>query len=304
MATANGQSAANGEGGLSLAQKLMQKHDEGHQPAVEEVIDEDDLKHGEEPKSSAVLESTEDAPVPTWAPTMSSKSAGKQKAQDPVAKETSKPLDTQSHELFPELGGAPKSQAAPTVPLWGAKKPGNSPAPVNGKSNGLPPSTASSKGSAPASGNATPTSTATPATSRAPGGLSIPGRHTERITLESAEILPRKDMKKPLADILKEINKKSKANVAMQPGLGGKTQFTATGPVDATRQALSDLVKQIGSKASKRYHVLIQNTDYPPAICYRPNSSFHSCSHHWKTRLYYKVNPRKDWCPNSNAQDG
>lgn len=248
MATTNGQSATNGDSGVSSAQKLMQQHDEGHQPVVEEVIDEDDLKHGEQPKSSAILESTDEtSAVPTWTQPMSSKAAGKQKAQETMPKQNAKPLDIQSNELFPELGGAPKAQTQKDVPTWGAKFSGAGAAPVNGKSNDLPPSTTASKGSTPASGTATPTGTA-----RAPGGISIPGRHTERIIMEPAHILPRTAMKKPLADVLKEINKKSKANVSMQTGQGGNTHFTATGPIDATRQALNDLVKQIGSKVGLR----------------------------------------------------
>jgi hypothetical protein len=58
-------------------------------------------------------------------------------------------------------------------------------------------------------------------------------------------------MKKPLADILKDVNKKSKANITMTTGQGGALWFTAIGPMDACRQALKDLVEQIGSKVSK-----------------------------------------------------
>ena len=62
---ANGTSAVNG-GGLSAAQKLQQKHDEEAQKAtIEDVPDEDDLKHGEQPENlSGVLEGPGDAPAP------------------------------------------------------------------------------------------------------------------------------------------------------------------------------------------------------------------------------------------------
>jgi hypothetical protein len=258
MATTNGQSTANG--GISIAERLAQRHDEGHQPAVEEVVDESDLQHPEQPKSSSILESKDDAPVPTWAPTPSSKAAGKQKAQDSGATEPAKKsLDTQSHELFPELGGAPKGQAAPAVaPAWAAKKAAvASPSPVNGKTNGLPPSAAPSRDSAPASGTATPTAKITPVTLRATPGLATPGRHQEHIDMAPTHLLPRKELKKPIPDVVKEINKKSKANVTMHTIEGGTLRFNASGPVDATRQALNDIAKQIGSKVSENYPVIL-----------------------------------------------
>jgi hypothetical protein len=112
-------------------------------------------------------------------------------------------------------------------------------APTNG-SNG-PTSTADST---PASGTATPTAT------RGPAVTSIPGQHVQQLPMVPSEMLPRKEMKKPLPDILKEINKKSKAKITMRTGAGGTLHFTSTGPFEATQQSLKDLTRQIGSKVS------------------------------------------------------
>jgi hypothetical protein len=250
MATESPTKSINGgSGGLSAAQKLMQKHaDEAHRATIEEVPDEDDLKHGEAPKSASILESTVDgsAAEPTWAQPVSAKAAGKQKDQESSSKGNGPTLDTQSHDLFPELGGTPKSQSSPAMAsIWSAKKPATA--------NGTSPSNGTPRASTPTSGAATPTSTTGSSLPRGPPNLmSIPGRHTERIQLAPSQLLQRTQMKKPLADILKDVNKKSKANVTMTTGQGGALWFTAIGPVEACRQALKDLVEQIGSKVSRK----------------------------------------------------
>jgi hypothetical protein len=255
MASQNPTTSTNaGNGDLSAAQKLMQKHaDEAHKASMEEVPDEEDLKHGEVPKSTSILEPADDdgASAPTWAQPVSARAAGKQKAQEIPAQVNQPALDTQSHDLFPELGGTLKPQNGPTVAsIWSAKKPTNaSPTGTNGKTNGLTPTNNSSRASTPTSGAATPTSTNNSATPRGPPTMmNIPGRHTERISLAPSQLLPRTQMKKPLADVLKDVNKRSKATITNTTGQGGAQWFTAIGPVDACRQALKDLVEQIGSK--------------------------------------------------------
>lgn len=245
-----------GNGDLSAAQKLMQKHaDEAHKASMEEVPDEEDLKHGEVPKSTGILEPADDegASAPTWAQPVSAKAAGKQKAQELAAQANQPALDTQSHDLFPELGGAPKLQNGPAVAsIWSTKMPMNvSPTGTNGKTNGLTPTNNSSRASTPTSGVATPTSKNNSTIPRGPPTMmNMPGRHTERISLAPSQMLPRTQMKKPLADILKDVNKRSKAIITNTTGQGGAQWFTAIGPVDACRQALKDLVEQIGSKVS------------------------------------------------------
>jgi hypothetical protein len=240
LTTQNGHAESNGSTSeLSAAQKLMQKHDETHKATIEEVPDEDDQPHGERPKSASILESANDEPAPSWVPTVSAKAAGKQKTQELPTKENKPHLDTQSHDLFPELGGAPKLQAAPVASIWGAKKSAGANG-TNSAANGTP------RSSTPGSGTATPVSQSR----GGPTAMAIPGRHVERIPLAPSQILPRAQLKKPIPDVLKDINKKSKATVTSSSGPQGVLYFTATGPQEATRQALRDVVREIGVKAS------------------------------------------------------
>lgn len=90
----------------SFAEELKAKHaaDHAHQPTVEEVPDEDIVPH----KAGGDAAASEDKP--SWVETPSATSVGKQKEQ-PIPKAA---LDTQSHELFPELGGPkPKPVVVP-----------------------------------------------------------------------------------------------------------------------------------------------------------------------------------------------
>ncbi|KAH8816113.1 putative RNA binding effector protein Scp160 [Xylogone sp. PMI_703] len=225
--TQNGHVTSDGNGPeLSAAQKLMQRHDEAHKASIEDVVDEDDLPHGEHPASASVLEDVNQAGnAPGWAAPMSAKAAGKQKADEGKKGVV---LDTQSHELFPELGGAPKpKQTTNVAPIWTSKKPGANSNSPNGAST-------------PNSGTATPTS--------GPQTMSMPGRQSERIQMFPNQMLPRAQMKKPLPDILKDINKRSKATVTTSTGPQGVIIFTAVGPQDACRQALKDVIGQVGSK--------------------------------------------------------
>lgn len=274
ISIANGQAGPNGNnGGLSAAQKLMQKHDEAHNPTIEEIPDEEDFKHSEEPHSSSVLEVADDSgSTPTWTQPLSTKAAGKQKATEQAAKENKPSIDTQSHDLFPELGGAPKPSNAPSVAsIWSGKKPSiSTPSGANG-TNGMPAVNGASRGSAPTSGTASPTPSTPIASRGGPNTMAIPGRHSERISLAPTQLLPRAQMKKPLPDLLKDINKKSKATVTMTTGNAGLLWFNAVGPQEACRQALKDIVEQIGAKVSR-----IQCINVPELIKYSNLSKFPS----------------------------
>ena len=251
---------------LTAAERLREKHeaDAAHHPMVEDVVDEDDIAHP--------LSSMHSAPEPEATPTaidanapMSEKAAGKQKANDEplqnptVAKTNGFPsLNTQSEEVFPALGGAPKASApAPTARAWGAQRPSTIHAGLNGTNGHVPLSSmASSRASTPTSGVLPPVST-NPTIQHQPRGLSIPqhmpmpGRHSERIHFAPSQLMPRDQLKKPLQETLRALNKRSKANVEMKPGPNGVIIFEGTGPVDATRQALKDLAKEVGSKVSR-----------------------------------------------------
>jgi len=198
---------------LTPAQRMAQMH-EDHHATVEDAPDED-------------LNPTSANGASSWGPTMSAKAAGKQKAQD-----TSVKLDTQSQEMFPELGG-PKKTTNNVAPVWGGKTN------TNGKANGLNTTNGSSRASTPVSGNATP---------NRPPSMAIPGRNVEHMILEPHHILPRAQLRRPIADIMKDINRGSRATLTMTPGAGGKMRFDAQGPSKEAWQALKDLVQQIGTK--------------------------------------------------------
>ncbi|OAA70314.1 K liklik [Cordyceps fumosorosea ARSEF 2679] len=202
-------------GELSAAQKLMQKHAEHvpHPVTVEDVPDVDLPKPVNDASGS-------------WAAPMTSNTASRQKENQPS-------LDTQSHELFPELG-APKGKAANVAPIWSAK---------NGapKQNGANGASHSAAAAAPA---AAPTS----ASQVPPPVMSIPGRKVESVTLEPQFIMERSKLKRPIPEILRDLNRKSRANITMSSVSNGRVRFDATGPQDVAQQALKDLVALIGRR--------------------------------------------------------
>ena len=180
-------------------------------------------KHAEVPHPVTVEEAEdEDLPHKTDSATTSGKAS--------ETKPASKLFDAQSHELFPELG-APKGKAANVAPIWGAKNN------AGNKANGVNASAAP----APVSGNA-------PSSQRPTPSMFIPGRNVETVTLEPQYIIPRNQLKRPIPDIIKDINRKSRANITMATSSNGRLKFDATGPQDVAQQALKDLVQQIGTK--------------------------------------------------------
>lgn len=213
------------------AQKLEARlaQEETHRPTVEDVPDEDDLAH----------------PAPSAAPS----EKGKQKAQDvetPKKSPANPPINIASEEMFPGLG-APKAHTPAAVSsAWGRK-----PASVSANGvNGAAASNGTSRASTPASGIATPT---TPSV-RGPGPqtMTLPGRYVESISLAPSQMIPRQLQKKPMADVIRDINRRSKAKVEMKPGNMGNIVFQGTGPVDAVRSALREVAKELGSKVSRR----------------------------------------------------
>ncbi|KAJ5583235.1 hypothetical protein N7535_001855 [Penicillium sp. DV-2018c] len=208
--------------GGSLAAMLEQQHarDEAHKPTVEEVVDEEDAKHTPLSTASPVEPLLVDAntPEPTPAQTAS---------PSPIPKPATKKapaFDVQSEELFPALGSGPKP-TAPAAATWGAKKPSAASAVTNG-------------------------SPAKPM--EIPRIMALPGKHMEQLRLAPSQMQPRGELKKPLRDILRDISRRSKANVDMRGGPGGSIIFEGKGSVDAVRQALREVAQQVGSKQSVR----------------------------------------------------
>ena len=262
-APVNGGSSATSDH-LSPAQKLQEKHaaEAAHRATIEDVVDEEDIIH---PPPSTHAPS-DGAPAPVLLPAvdgMSDRAAGKQKASEepnglPASKKAdgNATLDMKSEESFPALGGGPKPQAqAPVARAWGAKKPGflGHPGPNGANGIGSISSTTSSRASTPASGMLTPSSPTASVTPQSrgvsmPQYIPIPGRHSERIQFAPSQLLPRDQLKKPLQDVLRAINKRSKATVEMKPGPNGAIVFEGTGPVEHARQALKEVAKEVGSK--------------------------------------------------------
>jgi hypothetical protein len=225
----------------SAAEQLRQKHTEGanasHHVTVEDAPDEEFSHSPTEPNAAAGTEK-----IASWNPTMSTKAAGKQKAESQAS---SAPLDTGSHEVFPELG-PPKTKAETgTAPIWSAKnfangQKGAGKAAVNGSSGAATPASGTSR-SSPVPRSANGAGFSLP-------NVSLPGRNVESIILEPQHILSRQQLKRPLPDIIKDFNRKSRVNITMTPVQNGKIRFEAAGSQDVAQQALRDLVQQIGTK--------------------------------------------------------
>ena len=251
----NGSSA--GMDGMSAAEKLMKQHteQEPHTVTMEEVPDEELTAHPPPSGVASLPISTDPSRVATPAadPTMSAKAAGKQPVREqPQTTAPSKPaLDTQSEDAFPALGG-PKTQPAAAAPTPWSRKPAAVGKAANGTLNGLTngstaPSNRSSRASTPMPGIVTPSSTAPSQRGPTPQ-MSLPGRYSEQIQLDQSMMTPRNQLKKPVSDVLRDINKRSKANIEMKAGPGGVVVFEGTGPVDAVRVALKEVAIQLCSK--------------------------------------------------------
>lgn len=267
----------------SAAQRLLQEHS-SHRVTLETVPDEEDLKHEAtlraETASDAPGPAPTDAPAASWAATPSAKAAGKQKAE-PVPDQT---IDTHSHELFPELGAPKKAAAANVAPVWSAKAGG---AASNGAKDGA---------SSPATSNGSNSDSA-PAAARSSGppSLNIPGRNVSSVSLEEHQVLPRNSLKRPIPDLIKDINRKSRANITMLPPTGGRRQFNATGPPEVAQQALRDLVQQIGAKVRRsslsRLFAVMQTwqrcSDHPRRVHWCAHSCVVAAGGRWPMLFFF-----------------
>ena len=248
---------------LTPAQKLQEKHnaDAVHRPIIEDVVDEEDLRHPPPSMQTSSPGPPTSQAIPTTGP-LSEKAAGKQIASEepetaaPNVQANKQPvIDTKSEELFPALGSGLKAKSpAPAAMAWGAQKPVLT---TNSPSNGisgrgpLTSSNTSSRASTPAPGILTPASTNAsirPQSHGAPQSLSLPGKHSEKIEFAPSELLSKDRLKKPIKETLQGINKRSKATVTMRPGPNSGLIFEGVGPFEATRQALKDVAKEIGSR--------------------------------------------------------
>ena len=253
--------ASTSSGGLTAAERLRQKHEAetAHNPTVEDTIDEEDLAHPPPSMSHAAKEPDSSDSVGNG---MSTKAMGKQKASEEPSplpssqkEKAAAPLNTKSEEAFPSLGSGLKANTTSQAPLaWGSKKPSSIHAgPTNQAGSLHTPDLHSSRASAPTSGVLRPASSnaplgPTPQGLTMPHQMPMPGKHYEQIQFAPSQILPRNQLKKTLPETLRDFNKRSKAKVDMKTAGNGHIIFEGRGPVDATRQVLKDLAKEIGSK--------------------------------------------------------
>ena len=312
----NGTSSGASEN-MSAAERLRQKHeaDAAHRAKVEDVIDEEDIAHPP-PSMQAALHSEPDVPPVESPAPISEKAAGKQKATQetsPVSTSTQTngipSLNMQSEEIFPALGGGPKAPATtPTVMAWGTKKPTFVNAGANGINGHVQPSSLnSSRASTPTSGVLTPSSTnasiTKPRVIPLPKNMAMPGRHSERIEFAPSQLLPRDQLKKPLNETLRGINKRSKANVEMKSGAHGMIIFEGTGPVDATRQALKDLAKEVGSKVNRPVRIIWHGRLTTIATSQSGSTIERTGPYHRSTRCYYPRNLEEDRCSRPDTKN-
>ena len=227
---------------VSFAERLKQQHAKEHKVTVEDEVDEDDIQHPPPPSAPA-----ESGPAPDHDEVpLSVKAQGKQKAaevqedQEVKGQKKQPTLDTKSEELFPALGSGPKGGAAKAT--WVANKPsGGINGAVTGASVGGPNSHANARPGA--NGFSAQSRTTAPA-------VTMPGRTSQRVSFAPSQLLQKDQRKKPFAEVLRDINKRSKAKVEMSHGAAGSIIFEARGPHDDARQALQDVAKEIGSRVS------------------------------------------------------
>ncbi|PIB02509.1 Vigilin 1 [Cercospora beticola] len=244
--TANGSaSGSTAQDGMSAAERLMH----AHKVTIEDAADEDlpSTASTAAPPATGTTSASHDGTVSSG---NGSKSAGKQPVREaPAANAPRAPtLDTQSEELFPSLG-APKGPSAGTS-MWS-----NKPAAV-GKANG----TSNGTGYGRAANVPVRTMNATPGivnagAGRGPAQVNLPGRNSEQVLIPTHLMTPRAQLKKPVADILRDINKRSKATVEMKSGPGGNYIIEGTGPTDAVRLALKEVASQLCSKQTAKVPV-------------------------------------------------
>ena len=251
---------------MTPAQRLQQKHkaDASHRATIEDVADEEDIMHPPPSMDTLSDDMSSSTPSPPEK-AVSEKAAGKQKAREELngSPTSTKPksngtLDTQSEELFPALGGGPRLEVQTPVPkAWGAKSSSStrklSSHGVNGSiSEGSKSTDDSSRASTPAFGSWAPNVVNATSASQSRGfsnpRLAMPGKSTERISFVPSQLLPRNQLKKPIQEVLRSINKRSKAHVEMKPGPGGALDFEGVGPADAVKEALMETANAIGSK--------------------------------------------------------
>ncbi|KAF2670331.1 hypothetical protein BT63DRAFT_386720 [Microthyrium microscopicum] len=226
-------SSSNGSN-LTPAEQLRMRHaaNEPHNPTVEDVVDEEDVQHPPALHASSDPVTASSSSDPTGKPPV-----------DVPSRPKKAPLNVNSEEAFPSLGPSKPAPVAASH-TWSRKPASTLNGSANTPTNGSSQASQARARNAPAQGgNSSPSNFGL-------SNVSLPGRAVERVAFAPQQITPRHLLKKPIPEVLREINKRSKAQVVVKEGPGGQIIFEGTGPQDAVRQALKEVANQVGSKQS------------------------------------------------------
>ncbi|POS87182.1 hypothetical protein EPUL_002189 [Erysiphe pulchra] len=175
-------------------------------------------------------------------PSLETKVAGMQKVISFPAN-TSQLIDNHSEELFPGLGDC--NTKTISTPVWRANQPN-----LNGHGHSQLKSS-NDNSIFPNQNGVSNKSMSNSAPKTLPPSLA--GRiQAPMIILQSNDVLPRNHLKKPIPEILKDINRKLRTNLSMMIGEGGVLQFReSSNQKEAVKQqAIKELGTLIGSKKS------------------------------------------------------
>ena len=203
-----------------MAAEHAATEDQNHHATIEDVEDEADVGH-----PHTLDNITSQTPPISNGDSVPSSMKGKGRAVDNAinsrtnGKTQPRSLDTQSEEAFPSLGPK-KGDVLAGAPKWGAK-----------------PSTISSTGRTP-----------TPSSGRP---LTMPTNKVHHsITIRKDEFKPASELRKPISEIIRNHNKRSRAPVTAKGGTGG-TVFYAEGlNMDQVNESLKEIANEVCAKVS------------------------------------------------------
>ncbi|KAF3932353.1 Vigilin [Dactylellina cionopaga] len=215
------ESASSSAANESAAAKMAKLHAQA--ATVEEVLDEEDLLHPGSKSAIATGQATPiiDGPLPQ----------SSQKKQQQI-------FDINSQDLFPELGsggsgkGKGKNTGPAAPPTWGAK--------MNG-SSAIVGNVASAAQQAPKA--TLPLLTA---------------EITEVMNIDKSDQIPRDQLKKPVAEILRSIMKETGARIQASSSSTGMLTFITKGKPDAVLKAKTSLRRELCRKTQDKMSIPVR----------------------------------------------
>ncbi|KAI6249435.1 hypothetical protein HI914_02785 [Erysiphe necator] len=225
--------------GLSNADILMLRHQKAQNPNIQNIHDDNTSYNSlqSNPKLGS-RENTTDIPRNSDKfPSLESNVAGKQNLIS-LSTNESQWVDPHFEELFPGLGDG--NAKALSTPIWRANQPNsNMQTQLNYANDNISPN---QNGASNRVGSNSAPKTLPP---------SLAGRiQAPILVLQSNDILPRNQLKKPIPDTLKDINRKLRTNLTVMTGEGGILQFReSSNQKEAVKQqAIKELGTLLGAK--------------------------------------------------------